>query len=88
MVIWVVGVAKIKIYPHYGTLDEFLMVNFDEIVVIGKLVGRGVWSIFKVEFWCKVGVDYRCVKNTGIWVSVELKNKAARPDWMAAFKFF
>jgi hypothetical protein len=39
MVIWVVSVAEIKIYPHYGTLDEFLMVNFDEIVVSGKLVG-------------------------------------------------
>lgn len=39
MVIWVVSVAEIKIYPNYGTLDEFLMVNFDEIVVIGKLVG-------------------------------------------------
>ena len=39
MVIWVVGVAEIKTYPHYGTLDEFLRVNFNEIVVSGKLVG-------------------------------------------------
>ena len=41
-----------------------------------------------VEFWYKVGVDYRCVENKGIEASGELKNKAARPDWMAAFKFF
>ena len=39
MVIWVVSAAETKTYPHYGTLDEFLMVNFDEIVVNGKLVG-------------------------------------------------
>lgn len=36
MVIWVVSAAETKTYPHYGTLDEFLMVNFDEIVVIGN----------------------------------------------------
>lgn len=39
MVIWAVSAAEIKIYPHYGTLDEFSRVNFDEIVVSGKLVG-------------------------------------------------
>nr|DAX89451.1 MAG TPA: hypothetical protein [Caudoviricetes sp.] len=30
---------RLKHTPHYGTLDEFLMVIFDEIVVSGKLVG-------------------------------------------------
>lgn len=39
MVIWVVSAAEIKTYHHYGTLDEFLMVNFDEMVIDGKLVG-------------------------------------------------
>lgn len=39
IVIWVVSAAETKTYPRYGTLDEFLMVNFDEIVVNGKLVG-------------------------------------------------
>lgn len=39
MVIWVVSAAEIKTYPHYGTLDEFLMVNFNEMVIDGKLVG-------------------------------------------------
>lgn len=40
MVIWVVSAAETKTYPpHHGTLDEFFRVNFDEIVVSGKLVG-------------------------------------------------
>jgi hypothetical protein len=39
MVIWVVSVAEIKIYPHNGRVDEFLMVNFDEMVIDGKLIG-------------------------------------------------
>ena len=40
MVIWVVSAAETKTYHHYGTLDEFLMVIFDETVVSGKLVGE------------------------------------------------
>lgn len=40
MVIWVVSAAETKTYHHYGTLDEFFRVNFDEIVVSGKLVGH------------------------------------------------
>lgn len=39
MVILVVSAAETKTYPHHWTLDEFLRVNFDEIVINGKLVG-------------------------------------------------
>ena len=38
MVIWVVSAAETKTYPHYGRVDEFLRVNFDEMVIDGKLM--------------------------------------------------
>lgn len=38
MVIWVVSAAETKTYPYNGRVDEFLMVNFDEIVIDDKLV--------------------------------------------------
>lgn len=46
MMIWVVSAAETKTYHHYGTLDEFLRVIFDEIVVSGKLVGLEVFGQF------------------------------------------
>ena len=50
MVIWVVSAAETKTYPHHGALDEFLSVNFDEIVVNGKLVGEdGMMDFRAVE---------------------------------------
>lgn len=40
MVIWVVSAAETKTYPHYGTLDEFLRVIFDEIIGMIEVFGR------------------------------------------------